>query len=385
MRRTHRGAALLIAVIFILSVAVLAAVVGAISAGGDITDSSYQASSVQALYAAEVGAERALKQFATGAAACGALNATNIAVSSGLTFSTSAGVSTDFSGIAGTLPASQCRVQITGEVSANNASRRLQAILDRNLLSGTNSTFNDEWAAAGPVSKWTATKWDYNGGPDSGGSAAAGTCRRAAYALHGRKTGGSDASATAFATIAPAFTIPRGQAVSVRFNIRVIRIGDSGSNANDTTATMPANPLDQGSVCGNPQANTKVWFWLTDTGGLQHVSGCLREARVDPGAPLNARVASATPTTQGFPGDYPSCASFYAAGTPTSKRQLTINVGGPAGSTRTINRVDFFVYLQRNQGEASETWLDNIELIADQAVGTVRHAELRDCAVSTCP
>ena len=70
-RARERGAALLIAALLVLTVAIFAAVVGASLSTSDVADSSAQGSSVEALYAAESGLERAIKQFTTGSL-CGA-------------------------------------------------------------------------------------------------------------------------------------------------------------------------------------------------------------------------------------------------------------------------------------------------------------------------
>ncbi len=379
----QNGAALLITVLIIFAMAVFGAIALGSMAGGDITDSSYRGSSVEALFAGESGLEHAMKRFETGTA-CASL-ATTQTVAAGRTFTTLAGVTTAFDG-ATALQSSQCRVQSTGAVSATSASRTLQAILDRNLLVRQNATF-DAPAGAGGASGWTATKWDYTGGTNTSGSPAAFTCGRAAYALHGRANGGADASATGALvdTVNGLFTVTAGDTITVRFNLRAIRI-TGATNAFDTAAGV-ADPY------GNPAADVKVWFTTTDSALIvSSATTPIREAVVNPGAPLNGRAPSATPTTQGFPGDYPACNSFYATGSPSAKRQVTITVGGGAGTTRTIQRVDFFIFITKNgpSGVASEVWIDNIELFANTAQpiaskGGGRIAEWRDCAVSTCP
>lgn len=375
----EKGQVLLLAVMLILAIAGYGALIAGSVTGGDITDSSYEGSSIETLFAAESGLERAMKQFETGTA-CASLGTTQT-VMAGRTFTTGAGTTTAFDGVTG-LQTSQCRVQSTGNISGSNASRKLQAILDRNMLARQNSTF-DLPAGVGGATSWAATKWDYTGGTNTIGTPAGFTCGRAIYAMHGRANGGNNAAAIGqlVDTTNGLFTVTGADTVTVGFNLRAIRIGNAGSNANDTTdATVPA--------MGTGDVNVRVQ--LVDSTLATSNSTVISEAVVNPGAPLNARVASATPTTQGFPGDYPACNSFYATGTPSSKRQVTVAVSG--AGTRTITTVTVQIYIPKNgpSGIASEAWVDNVELFANTAapvaaVGGGRLAEWRDCAVSSCP
>jgi hypothetical protein len=376
---SQRGVALLIAVLIILAVAAFAAMTAGPMAAGDVTDSAYQGSSIEALYAAGSGLERAMKQFETGTA-CASLGTTQTVVA-GRTFTTGAGVATAFDGLTA-LQSSQCRVQSTGNVSGSSASRKLQAILDRNMLVRRNSTF-DLPAGVGGATNWTATKWDYTGGTNTIGTPAAFKCGRAVYAMHGRASGGNNAAAIGqlVDTTNGLFTVTGADTVTARFNLRAIRIGNAGSNANDTIdATVP--------TMGTGDVNVRVQ--LVDSALVISNSTVISETVVNPGAPLNARVASATPTTQGFPGDYPTCNSFYATGIPSSKRQVTLSVSG--AGTRTITTVTLQIFIPKNgpSGIASEAWVDNVELFANtaapvSAVGGGQLAEWRDCAVSSCP
>ena len=380
----QKGFVLLVAVMLIIAVAAYGALIAGSVAGSDVTDSSYQGSSVEALFAAESGLERAMKRFETGTA-CASL-ATTQTVATGRTFTTTAGVTTAFDGTT-TLQTSQCRVQSTGAVSGTSASRKLQSILDRNMLVRQNSTF-DSPAGAGAAATWTATKWDYTGGTNTIGTPAAFTCGRAAYALHGKENGNAaSAIAQLVDTTNGLFTVTGGDTVTVRFNLRAIRLA-AGNNTNDTNAGLP-DPDPKGTT-----ADVKVWVRLVDSAltisDSATVGTIWKETVTNPGAPLNTRVGSATPTTQGFPADYPACTSFYAAGTPSSKRQVTLTVQG--GGTRTVTTVIVRIYAMKNppSGVALEAWVDNVELFANTAQpiaakGGGRLAEWRDCAVNTCP
>lgn len=385
--RSQRGVALLIAVLLILAVAAFGAIIAGSIAASDVTDSSYQGSSIEALYAADTGLERAMKQFETGTA-CASLGAAamDVNLTTGRTFTLAAGVSTAFDGTTA-LQTSQCRVQSSGAVSGTSASRKLQAIVDRNMLVRRNATF-DSPAGVGGATNWTATKWDYTGGTNTIGTPAASTCGRAAYGLHGKGGGnGASAQASLVDTVNGLFTVTGGDTVTVRFNLRAIKLGN-GNNTNDTSAGL-ADPDPKGTA-----ADVKVWVRLLDSALTSSDSSTVgtiwKETVTDPGALLNTRLASATPTTQGFPGDYPACNSFYASGTPSNKRQVTVTMQG--AGTRTITTVLVNIYIMKNgpSAVAAEAWVDNVELFANTAapvaaVGGGRISEWRDCAVSNCP
>jgi hypothetical protein len=364
----QHGAALLIAVLLIFAVAVFGAIVVGSMSASDITDSSAQGTAVEALFAAETGIERALKQFATGSACtAAALGAANIAVVANRIFTTRVKGSTDFDG-ATALPQSQCRVEVTGTVSGTNVTRTLQSVLDRNLLAGENPAFNDPIGAP----SWVATKWDNTGGFDPA-TAAPPSCSRAAYSVLASDNG-TDASTTGSVAVSPVFTVTGGQAITVRFNWRAIRIGTGSTACNTNSGVVPA-------IANN---DVQFWFSITDTANVTSTSTVLDVVAWDPGAPLNGRtVTSATgciPTTQRFPGDYSSCPRFYQSNVPANKGQVTITVGG--AGTRTINTARFNINITSGNVEM-EAWIENIEFIANSGKLAAR-PKWRDCAVLTC-
>jgi len=391
--RAQQGVSLLIPVLLIIAIAVFGAVVlGNISAR-DVTDSAGQGDSVQALYSAESGIARALKQFSTGTAACGAgLSAANIAVGPGTTFTTSAGLTTDFTGVAGTLPNSQCRVQVVGGVTGTANQRKLQAILDRNLLAGTNPGVNYPTGAGLAATSWTATAsngttwgaFDYTGGPEPV-AAAPTACSRALYAVKADNGAANFGSSLGTATVTPNFTVTGGQTITVRFNYRAVLLSISGSGACDIQDGFVPNPGSANDV--------QIFFAVLDSGGTYSCSG--GSGNCAPIVPLAFNIAagntvaasvttgnSCRPSTVQFPARYANCSSFYQAGTPTNKGQSTITVQG--GGPRTIPTFYAGVYLQAS-GTAREVWVDNIELIANSGLGVARTAEWRDCAISACP
>src|SRR5438874_1335959 len=148
----QHGVALLIAVMLILAVAAFGAIMAGSIAASDVTDSSYQGASIEALYAADTGLERAMKRFETGTA-CASLGAAamDVNLTTGRTFTLAAGLSTAFDGTTA-LQTSQCRVQSTGAVSGTSATRKLHAIVDRNMLVRRNASFDSPAGVAGATS-----------------------------------------------------------------------------------------------------------------------------------------------------------------------------------------------------------------------------------------
>jgi hypothetical protein len=369
----QRGAALLIAVLIIFSIAVFGAVIASSMSASDITDTAAQGGSIEAHFAAETGIERALKQFASGAAACGSLDSGGpITVVSGRSFTTT-DFTTGFDGAA--LPPGQCRVQVVGTVAGTNVSRTMQAVLDRNLLAAENPGFNDP-AGTGMPSNWTATDWDYTGGSDPATSAPA-NCTRAAYAVKARdNTVGSN---TGTVTINPPFQVTGATTLTVRFNYRVVRIGSAS-----TAIATACNTAPTGTACAGTAGDAQ--FCFTVTGSSTWTSTTVTVPMDTSSAALSATsiTAACTPTTQLAPAAYASCDDFYQGGSAT-KATATISI--PAATT--ISALTFNIYLRAGTSAANrrarEAWLDNIELISNEGKLIARTAEWRDCAVTTCP
>lgn len=378
-RLRQRGAALLITVMLVIAIAAFGAIVAGSISSSDITDSHYQGAAVEALYAAESGMERAMREYGSGVTACDAL-AGSYTLAPGRTFTLSNGLATDFSGIALPNPNSQCRIRVTGAV-ANTSERILHAIADKSLLGGLNPTFNTP-PGVGDASSWTTTArgQDFTGGPDPG-TAAPMSCSRAIYSVKARDTGGNVGSTLATATL-PNIQIAGGQTIAVSFNYRAIEIdsGDAACSTNDGAVANPGNNVD-----------VQIRFSVTDNGVIPLTSfSDVLFFNIDTATnslrPLaNRNLTAATgciPTTQRFPGDYAACPSFYQAGTPATKGNLSITILG--AGTRTLIAARIYIYL-RQQGNAREVWVDNVEFIAPSVTGVTRTSDWRDCAVSSCP
>jgi len=129
MSRRERGASLLIPVLLIVTVGAFAVVVAAGQSGADIDGTNAQADSTEALFLAETGIERATRRFLAGSACSAAglsenlANLATIGIAAGRTITITAGANSDndFAGVA--LPATQCRIEATGRVTASNVSR----------------------------------------------------------------------------------------------------------------------------------------------------------------------------------------------------------------------------------------------------------------------
>lgn len=125
---TQRGVAALMAVLFLLFMLSVVLVIAHQMAATDVYDSGAQNNSVEALFLAESGVERAAWRFANGVA-CNALGEPTILHGRGQ-FTIGNGLGTDFGGAA--LAANRCRVPVTGEIAgAIRVSRRVEAIIER--------------------------------------------------------------------------------------------------------------------------------------------------------------------------------------------------------------------------------------------------------------
>jgi len=361
----QRGAALLITVMLIIAVAAIAVTVAGSMAGADIIDSGVQGKSVDSLYAAESGVERALKQFASGAAACAALGTGgDITAFTSRTFNTTAKGSTDFDG-ATLLPDSKCRVEVSGTVAGSGIPRRLQAVLDRNLLAGENPGFNDPVGGAG---QWATTGfWDTTGGPDPVGSAPP-SCTRAMYVVKPRQAAGVISSGTATVPIVPNATATTGN-VTVRFNYRATEVTSVNSSACATDAAAAVCPSG-----GVDPALADVMICFSLDGGATYRSFATTAATPAIGAAVTGPACN--PTTVSNPGAYATCASRYQQGTASAKAQVLVPAPG------TISSILVKIHL-RAAGPAREVWVDNIELINDSGLGIAR-AAWRDCSVVGC-
>lgn len=354
----QRGIALLLVVLLILALATAGAIVAGAMSASEVTDARYQGASVAAGFAADTGLERALKQFATGSAACGALGGGPFTVTTGVTFTTTAAGATSFDGVT-PLPDSQCRVQVSAAVAGTNAARIVQGILDRNLLGGESPGFNDPVGGAG---QWATTgRWDTTGGPDPIGNAPP-NCNRAMYVVKPRNAAGLVSSGTATIPVVPAATGTSGS-VTVRFNYRVTEVTSVNNNgcATDTGVAACPGATGDAQICFAFNGGAFTTFAAAAT------VGAIGPAVTPP---------ACTPTTVSNPGAYATCASRYQQGTPTAKGQVLVPAPG------TINSIQVKIYL-RAAGNAREAWVDNIELINDTGIGIAR-VQWRDCSVMGC-
>lgn len=354
----HKGAALLVPVLILITVAAFAVVVAASQSGGDIQASDANADGLQALYLADTGLERALKRFATGTA-CGAAlgeTLTNLATI-GLGTTThriviGAGLTSDFAGAA--LPATQCRIPVTGTVLASNVSRTLHAIVSRNLLEGPdNPSFDNPLTGATP-SGWTGIDpveaFAASGGPDG----TAPNCRRSAWIA--RDNPGSAANdRRATASVGVNFTVANGSVTTFTFHRRVI------SRNQNCGALPPGGPAALPAACAAANDST-VCFQLTG-GGTWSVG--------------SSAGATAGPNLAACPTPFDPCSSDY----PGYPAKTSVNVNMTANTTIT----QFTYWLQLDNAGRKELFLDNIEVTNPTAVGAASVRVWRDCSTAACP
>lgn len=369
----QRGAGMLVAVLLVLTVAAFAVIVAASQSGGEIYGSDANADGMQALFLAESGIERALKRFATGTA-CGAglAETINDLTTIGLGSSThrvviGTGLTTDFAGVA--LPATQCRVPVTGTVLARNISRTVHAIVDRNLLGGVtgvfNPTFNNPLTAGAP-SSWTLTQpagqvgYANNGGPDT----VAAACSRSAWVLKDR-TNNYEARSMGVANVN--FTVTGGTNITVTFHYR---INDRGPNAGCAGGGADVGPAD---ICGGAGGNEgTICFRATDSLGTNSTSAAFNSNNT-----VTQNVAC--PDAGGISAFAP-CQTGYQAGYPT-KASTTITIGG--AGTRTITSFRYMLRLQ--QGGRREMFVDHVEATNTTAIGAAHVRVWRDCSTAANP
>jgi hypothetical protein len=391
MSRRQRGASLLIPVVLIVTVGAFAVIVAAGQSGADIEGTNVQADSTEALFLAETGIERATRRFlAAGVCSAAGLsenlaNLATIGIAAGRTITIAAGTASDqdFSGAA--LPATQCRIQATGTVTASNVSRTVQAIIDRseNLIGGPLVAGFDNPAGTGAAASWTGGSYDYTGGLPATALDPP-NCTRGAYAVKAR--GGGTNTGSSVGTAPVSFTVNRPVTLRVRFDYRMFRVpnGDAGCNS------ASGGGACAGAVDGNsPEgagAEGQICFTLRDSAGVTYNS---QRAEIDNSQNLGGSNDVVTPPTC-LPSSQQS--PLHTRHTPCSDRYNwsgggldTATVDFIFGGTGTLSfdRFGFKLYIPTS-GNAFEMWIDNI-VLQPSTGATAGIAGWRDCSVIACP
>jgi len=413
MSRRERGASLLIPVLLIVTVGAFAVVVAAGQSGADIDGTNAQADSTEALFLAETGIERATRRFLAGSACSAAglsenlANLATIGIAAGRTITITAGANSDndFAGVA--LPATQCRIEATGRVTASNVSRTLQAIIDRtdNLIgSPLVAGFDNPAGAANPAASWTGAPavpggsiggFDYTGG-NIAGAVNPPNCTRSAYLVKPR-SGGTSTAASSVGTAPVNFTISRQAAVTVtvNFDYRIIQIRNAGSNTCETNSGAGPCVGATDAVGWSPETagngDAQICFSLRDTTGVTYNSTKAEvDASVDNsggGNPVVTPAVGCQPTNQQAPAnaDFAPCSTRYnfSGGTGggaflPARVRFTFAAGAPLS----FDQVGFKMY-RAATGNAFEMWLDNIVVTPNATIAGI--AGWRDCSVSACP
>ena len=225
-RHDQRGAAALMAAVFLILVVSILGLITLRLAATSVNDSLLNHDGVAALFLAETGLERAAGQLAAGTVTCGTGLAGSWTLAGG-TISIAnlgAGFTTDFAGAA--LPSGQCRVQATGTTGLFTAERSIEGVIATsggNFLGSANSNFNapvGSCVAPGCTpTGWTlpAGGWDDIGGV--GGT-------RAAYVE--KPTTGSGTVTTAGQFAMSSFTITAPTTITLTFDYKLNTSGGGG-------------------------------------------------------------------------------------------------------------------------------------------------------------
>ena len=143
--RQQRGAAGLMAALFLILVVSILGQVTLRLASTSVNDSLLTHDGMAALFLAETGLERAAGVLAEGTITCGAGLAGSWTLAGGTVSiaNLGAGFNTDFAGAA--LPAGQCRVRATGSAGLYGAQRTVEAVIgtDAGNLLDPNANFNN--------------------------------------------------------------------------------------------------------------------------------------------------------------------------------------------------------------------------------------------------
>ena len=410
MSRRQRGAGLLLVVVVIVTAGAFAVIVAAGQSGAGIHGSNAQADATEALFLAETGIERATRRFLAGSA-CSAAglseNLTNLAtigIASGRTITITAGANSalDFSGAA--LPATQCRIQVTGTVTGGNVSRRLQAIVDRaeNLIgSPLVAGFDNPAGAANPAASWTGPApvaggsiggYDFTGGNTAGVNPP--NCTRSAYLVKPNAGGGTPAASTV-GTAPVSFTINRPVTVTVSFDYRIVRIRDAnndtcGTNSAAASCTATSPTIDATSPEAAGTGDGQICFTLRDSAGVTYNSTRAEiDASVDNSGGGNFTVIppACAPTNQQLATnpDFTPCSLRYNYSGGTGAGALlpaTVRFTFAGAGPLSFDQVGFKMY-RAGGGNAFEMWLDNIRVTPNATIAGI--AGWRDCSVSACP
>jgi hypothetical protein len=365
MSLRQRGLGMLAVVLLVLTVAAFAVIVAASQSGSEVHGSDAGADSLQALLLAESGIDRALKRFATQAVACDntLIETINDLSSIGLGNGThriaiGAGLTDDFASVP--LPATQCRVQVTGTVLASNVSRTVHAIIDRNLLGGVtgtpqptfNPTFNNPLAGTQP-SAWTLlnpTDAFAAGGPDGTGPT---NCTRSAWTA---KNVGGTRQATGTATVQ--FTVAAGSPTTIAFDRRVL-------SRTVNCGTLPGAGAALPGACA-VGGNSTVCFQLV---GLNIAALPQTWTRAQNAAQV------AGPGGAQCPAQFNPCSASYPAKTTLPVLTMT--------NAASISQIVYHISVQG--GGRREMFLDNIEMTNPTAIGAAHVRMWRDCSNALNP
>ena len=265
---TQRGFLLIVAVVMIVSVALLATVITFLSAGNVLSGASH-ASSAQALFIAEAGLEQGARKFSLNSAYTGETDTPFANGSFTVTVST-----TNFSG--NTLPSRHIRLRSVGQVSGSGVLRSAETIVGpENLLPlSANADFNlpetcvyptclnpDYWLL-NPTPTGAFVPWVNGGGPEAAPT-------RSAYAEK-PSPGSSTATSAGSFTFTTPIVVTAPTTMQMSFDYKVVSSGSTNKEMQltftltDGTTIWTAPRFDSGNT-GTYQSGS-VTFTITGTG-----------------------------------------------------------------------------------------------------------------------
>jgi hypothetical protein len=289
-RLAQRGIVGLVAVMFIVIVAFFAMIQASMISASNITDSSRQADSVEALFLAESGIEHIGWRFVSSGSPT-VCDGTTVGVGEAPvslgrgTFKVVGAYTTGFGGV-GTLPTTMCRVRVQGQITSSKVTRTIDTIVgtedDLISISSLNPTLNDvPWEGSRtedefhPPTSWNLTgssagsgsmlfiPWDHLGGNDDDDRDAA--CKTTGEfcdrGLFLRKTDTGSGTATAggaFNTTGTPIdiTVPSTGSKTLRLTFDFRVWGRSGSSAQMYFSPMLVFTI--GGVTTNVEASTTI-------------------------------------------------------------------------------------------------------------------------------
>lgn len=417
-RHAQRGIVGLLALMFIIIVVFFAMTQASTISSSNITDSSRQADAVEALFLAESAIEKVGYRFVTSGSPPTCDGATvgvgegDITLGRGA-YRVLAVYTTGFGG-SGTLPSTQCRVRVQGEITATRVTRTIDTIVgtedDLISISSLNPNFNavpyddtrvdDEdhaptnWSLSGGTAgtgSMAYVAWDQTGGNSDDNltcrTDAAIPCDRAAFARKTDTGTGVASAGGAFNTTGVPIYITAPKTLRLTFDFRVWTRGSSsqemffsprlvfdtgtfeatGDSGGDCSSTSAAGWCESGpTASGSP-----AWKGSYGKGCGYIDTACFESGPADGSCPTYDPDSSYNGVggTTGSGGRYSECVGDGhnppVGSTGYRTGNLTYNITGSGQVQLTsisFTRADGTGALKGKSGNITWLWVDNLRL-----------------------